>query len=71
MKNTTRKDIEQIAENWYNRAQKLGKIYSSPHTDPINKQKAFILMTKMSVRLNNIALALQQKPKPNMRIVKP
>lgn len=67
MKKATREEIEQIAESWYKRGQKLGEIYSNPHTDPKRKQKAFVLMTAMSVRLTNIALMLQPKAPPNLK----
>lgn len=70
MKKATRKDIEEIAEGWYKRAQKLAAVYKNPHSDPERKEKAFKLMTKMSVRLTKIGLLLQQKPKPGI-IIKP
>lgn len=61
MKKATRKEIEEIAEGWYKRGQKLGGIYNNPHSDPKKKAKAFRLMTEMSVRLTKMGLLLQQK----------
>lgn len=61
MKKSTRKKIDEIAEGWYKRAQNLAAVYKSPHSDYKRKQKAFRLMTEMSVRLTSIALILQPK----------
>ncbi len=69
MKKATKKEIEEIAEGWYKRAQKLAAVYKNPHSDPIKKQKALKLMNKMSIRLKNIALLLQQKPKSKDSII--
>lgn len=66
MKNTTKRDIEKVAESWYKRAQKLAAAYKNPHSDPERKAKAYRLMTEMSVRLTKIGLLLQRKPKSNI-----
>lgn len=67
MKKATRKHIEEIAEMWYKRAQKLGGVYNNVHQDTAKRQKAFALMTEMSIRLSKVWLLLQPKAPNNLK----
>lgn len=75
MKKATRKEIEAIAEMWYNRAGKLGHIANNKHIAPDKRMKANRLMIQMSVRLTRIGQLLTPKPIKNLEkgglIIKP
>jgi hypothetical protein len=63
MKKATRKQLEDIAEMWYKRGQKLSVIANNPHENILRRSKAFELTKILSVRIMRITALSMPKPK--------